>query len=392
MSDFEDRLAALDPAAGHSYEHRNLDALISRVTAQPRRASRRLWRNIELKIAGTLIAGSLVVAGTLAILQGAPSLPALALQNASGNFATASPKGATAIQLYAQFDFTPASSLSTSVPSVKSYKLQIPRDGALEAVHVASVFGVTGSAKNTHGNGTDWTVTSPSGSGLDYENSDVPQWYYSSTTPAIAPATESSTPVGNLPSQSTVEADAQRYLGELGFNYEVGSPTFSTSTTSTTAANGTGRVTTSTEDVAYTVVVGGVATDQSVNFSVGAHNVVAYASGPAFNAGSSYAYPLQSPLAGVVVLNAEQKSKYSSTSSKTSKRSRPPIVDVTLNSDTLSLQTYELTDGTWWLLPEYHYQGLALIKSGSSTSIWNELAIDPSYVHVNNSAANDIAP
>jgi hypothetical protein len=389
VSDFEDRLAALDPAAGQPYEHRNLDALISRVTAQPRHASRRLWRNIELKIAGTLIAGSLVVAGTLAILQGAPSLPALALQNASANFATASPKGATAMQLYAEFDFAAASSLSRSALNAKSYELEIPRHGAIEAAHVASVFGVTGSARKT--NGTDWTVTSSTGSALDYENSGVPQWYYSSTTPAIAPATKSSVPVGHLPSQSSVEADAQNYMGQLGFNYELASPTFSTSTTSTTAADGTGQVTTSTEDVAYTVVIGGVATDESVNFSVGAHNVVAYASGPAFNAGPSYAYPLQSPVAGVAVLNSEQKSKYSSTS-KTSKRSGPPIVDVTLHSDTLSLQTYELTGGTWWLLPEYHYQGVASTKSGLSTSIWNELAIDPSYVRVNNSTGSDIAP
>jgi hypothetical protein len=389
VSDFDDRLAALDPAAAQPYQHRNLDDLISRVTAQPRHARRRVWKNIELKIGGTLIAGSLVAAGALALFQTTPGLPALALQNASTKFAVASPFQAT-MQRYAEYDFFGRSELSTSetsAPSALSYRLAFPKDGAQEAARIASVFGVSGSPVNTKGNGSDWTVKSSTGSALDYENTGVPQWYYSSTSPAIAPATASSTPVTPLPSEATVVSDARHFLTQLGFTYTVASPNFSTSTTTTAGANGTEPLTTSTEDVAYTVLVGGVATDQTVSFSVGTNNVVAYASGPAFDVATSYAYPLESPGAGVAQLNMAQKDKFASSSSP------PPIVKVFLNSDTISLQTYQLVNGTWWLLPEYHYQGVIPTTSAASTTgVWNELAINPSYVEITNSAANNVTP
>lgn len=392
MSDFDDRLAALDPAAGQPYEHRNLDALISRITAEPRHATRRLWRNIELKIAGTLIAGSLVAAGTLALVQGAaPSLPALALQNVAGTkFAVAAeaPK-AGPMQPYALYDFS-GNALSTTAPSSPSYHLAIPDDGAREAAHIASVFDVVGTPVNTNGDGSDWTVKSNSGAALDYENTGVPQWYYSSTSPAIAPATASSTPVNPLPSEATVAADAQRFLTQIGFGYSVGSPSFSTSTTSSLSPDGTSQVTSSTEDVAFDVVVGGVDTDQTVNFSVGENNVLAYASGPAFDVGTSYAYPLESPAAGVAQLNAAQKSKVSGS---TSVASAPPVIDVALSGDTVTFDTYELTDGTWWLLPVYHYQGAFTgTTSVASTGTWEQLAIDPTYLQINNSAASAITP
>jgi hypothetical protein len=363
------------------------------VTAQPRQTTRRLWRNIELKIAGTLIAGSLVVAGTLAIVEGgAPALPALALQKASSGFAVAAPAKSATMELYAEFDFSAGAALSTSAPSAPSYQLTIPRDGAQEAAHLASVFGVIGSPVNTNNNGSDWTVKSSSGTALDYENSGVPQWYYSSTSPKVAPATVSSTPVTPLPSEAVLANDVQHYLAQIGFNYTVASPNFGTSTTSTTAANGTTQVTSSTEDVTYNVVVDGVTTDQSVNFSVGANNVVAYASGPAFDVGTSYGYPLESPSAGVATLNAAQKSKFS-TSSAQATSSGPPIVDVTLTGNTLSLQTYELTNGTWWLLPVFDYQGAYFAHGISSTGTWSEVAIEPSYVQLNtDSTSNDVTP
>ncbi len=392
MGDFDDRLAALDPAAGRPYEHQNLDALISKITAQPRHAPRRFWRNIELKIAGTLVAGSLVVAGTLALVQGAaPSLPALALQNLAGTkFAVAAqaPK-AGPMQPYAEYVFT-GSALSSSAPRATSYRLTLPSVPAQEAGRLANIFGVDGTPVNTNGDGSDWLVKSASGAALDYENTGVPQWYYSSTSPPIAPATASSTPVNPLPSEAAVEADAERYLSQMGFSYAVSSPNFSTSTTSSLAANGTTQVTSSTEDVAFDVVVGGVATDQTVSFSVGENNVLAYASGPAFDVGTSYGYPLESPAAGVTQLNAAQKAKFSSSSGAAS---APPVIDVALSGDSITLQTYELTNGTWWLLPVYHYQGAFNGTSGvASTGAWVELAIDPTYVQINDSTTSAITP
>jgi hypothetical protein len=379
VSDIDQRLAALDPAA-QPYQHPNLDALISRVTSEPRSTPRRLWRNLEVKIAGAVVAGSLVAAGTLAILQGGPALAPLALQSPTQKLAAASPYS-SALTIAHHYSFRAGTTLSSHAPSAVSYRLAIPKDGAEEASHVASIFGVVGSPVNTDGNGSDWTIKSSSGRALDYENTGVPQWYYSSTSPAIAPAAASSTPVNPVPSPKVVAADVRRYLARLGFSYGVTSPQFSTVTSSGVSANGDGQVLSSTEDVTYAVTVHGVVTDQTVSFSVGEHNVVANASGPAFSVAATYRYPLEPPAAGVAQLNAAQQDI------TTPKVSRRAISTVTLEHSALELHTYELTNGSWWLLPEYRYQGTIQSTSGvTSYGVWSELAIDRSYVKVNNAA------
>ncbi len=388
MSDFENRLAALDPVAGRAYEHPDLEGLITRVTATPLTSKRRLWKNFELKLAATLITGSIVAAGAVAIFQGAPNLAVLALKAAASNhgLAAANSPASSAIQLYERLDFTAGPGLS-STPTTPSYQLSIPADPSSEAARVASVFGVAGTPVNTNG---DWTVTGASGAALDYQTAGVPQWYYSSSTPAVAPATQSASATGPVPSPSTVAADALRYLALLGYGYGVGSPTFSSSTSSTTAANGTTQVTQSTEDVTYDVVVGGVTTDQTVSFSVDSKNDVVYASGPALSVGPPVTYPLQSPLAGVAALSAAQASQLARTpttssavgSSTTTTLAPVPVVDVTLNSDSVSLATYQLTDGAFWLLPVYTYAGVIAQATGPSSGTWSELAIEPAFVQV----------
>ena len=95
MSDINDRLAALDPAAHDPYHAHNLDQMISRIVASsPSGAARSAWwQRVQLRIAGTLILGTLVGAGTLAVVGGGPSLATLAIQTTvthhPGTFATA---------------------------------------------------------------------------------------------------------------------------------------------------------------------------------------------------------------------------------------------------------------------------------------------------------------
>src|ERR1700679_3227382 len=82
MSDINDRLAALDPAAHDPYQARNLDEMIARiVTSSPSGAARSAWwQRVQLRIAGTLILGTLIGAGTAALVAGGPTLAALAIQ------------------------------------------------------------------------------------------------------------------------------------------------------------------------------------------------------------------------------------------------------------------------------------------------------------------------
>jgi hypothetical protein len=385
MSDINDRLAALDPAANNPYQARNLDEMISRIVATPPGAARSTWwQRVQLRIAGALILGSLVGATTFVIVDNGPILPVLAIQNLAQHRPTFSGAENT-MQLYEEIDFAPSAPLSTSSSTSSSYQLEIPQSGATEAARVASIFGVSGTP---HAGSEDWSVTSPSGAALDYETSGLPQWYYSSSTPAIAPATASSSTTATMPSHATLTADAQGYLAKLAYGYGVTTPDYSTSTTSTTAANGT-QSSQSQEEVSYVVTVNGLATDQSVSFSVDAKNNLVYAQGPAFHVGAGTNYPLQSPVIGVSTLNATERATFPTSTG--ARAQGPPIVHATLNSATLSLATYQLKDGTTWLLPLYTYAGSVTQSNGTTSSgKWSELALEPSYVEISPSVARGV--
>jgi hypothetical protein len=409
MSDFADRLTALDPAAGQPYGHPDLDGLITRITSQRVTAPNHVWRRFQLKMAGALAASALLTVGAIAALQGAGTvLPLLALQSTSTAGApSANPKpflGTMAV--YEQYHFTAAPRLTPTTPTGLSYKLQIPSDQSAEALRVAAIFGVVGPTLTISGNSTHTTITDSSGRSLDYESSGLPQWHYSLNSPSVAPSTASDTSSANLPSHATLEGDVSDYLAKLGYGYTASAPNFSTSAITTTNADASTQGSMNTESVTYTVDVEGIATDQPVEFSVDANNNVVYASGPAFSVDSTSNYPLQSAANGVAALNAEQLSRFPSNSSASSttpsgsptnsgtgattstSRSSPPIVDVTLTSVSLSLATYQLTDGTLWLLPVYDYVGGSANAYGtSSTSDWYELAVDSSYVQVSSSSS-----
>jgi hypothetical protein len=386
MSDINDRLAALDPAAHDPYQARNLDEMISRIVASsPSGAARSTWwQRVQLRIAATLILGTLVGAGTVAIVQGGPSLAALAIQTNvaqhPGAFSTAETP-----QLYEETDFVPTASLTSSSPSTSpSFKLNIPHDSAREADHLASVFHVVGAI---HHSGNDWTVASSSGASLDYQTSGAsPQWYYSSTTPTIAPATASSSVDVAMPSHAALDRVGLVYLKQLGFDYSVVSPVYSESTLSTTGAQSSQ----SQEEVSYTVSVHGLNTDQTVSFSVDAHNTLVYAQGPAFEVSTGTNYPLQSPLEGVNALNSIERAAFPSPSVGAN-AAGPAIVHAQLTSTSITLATFRLKNGTSWLLPLYTYSGSVTEKHGTPTSrTWSEIAIKPSYVRLSPSEARSL--
>jgi hypothetical protein len=391
MSDINDRLAALDPAAHDPYRARNLDQMISRIVASsPSGAARSAWwQRVQLRIAGTLILGTLVGAGTLAIVQGGTSLATLAIQtnvvHHPGTFAATE----NAAQLR-ETTFTPPSSLTSSGSSSPSahpsYELSIPKDSAGEAVRLAAVFQVVGAV---HRSGDDWTVAaSSSGASFDYQTSgSTPQWYYSSTTPKIAPSTASSSTDVAMPSHAALNRTARTYLKQLGFHYSVTSPVYSQSTVSITTATGAPRLQ-GQEEVSYTVAVHGVKTDQGVSFSVDAHNTVVYAQGPAFSVSAGTNYPLQSPLEGVDTLNALERSTFTSSALGAS-AAGPASLHAKLASVSISLGAFRLKNGTSWLLPLYTYSG-TLSRHTTALRTWSEIAIDPSYVKLSPSEARNL--
>ena len=441
MNEFEDRLRAADPAARSSYVHPDENAMISRIMARAPRSRRHVLRSFQLRMAGSVAVAAALTVGGIAALDGAsPSLAVFALaaphsRSAIGatkpgnRFGSANRAALPMMRIFEDFNFSAGPDLSTAAGTGAAYELQLPTSASAEDARIAAIFGVTGSPVDQNNDGQDFVTTDPSGNFVEYETYDaVPQWSYSVAIPQ-APNTSSTTSDGTtvqMPSQSTVNGDVQNYLGQLGYNYQVTDPQFSTSNNVVTSP-GQPTVTTNQEQATYSVVVDGQVTDQYFDFTVDQNNNVVSADGPAFNALPAVNYPLQSPAAGVAALEAAQQSQFaangystgSGSGSNASGTSTPPtptptpaatatptttptddtttttvpVVNVTLDDETISYQTYQLTDGTVWMLPIYNYTGLVNETDGSSyTGTWSTIAVDPTYIQISNSSSGGINP
>jgi hypothetical protein len=442
MSDFEDRLRAADPAAASSYQHPDTDAMISRIMARAPRERRHVLRSFQLRMAGSVALAAALTVGGIAALEGAsPSLAvfALAAPNhakapAASKFGGAALHTALPMRIYEEFDFTAGPDLSANAGTGAAYELTLPGSASAEDARLAGIFGVSGTPVDTNNDGQDFTVTDANGNYVDYETYDtVPQWTYSVAIPS-APNTSSTTSDGvtvSMPSQATVNSDVQGYLTQMGYGYQVTDPQFSESNNVVTSP-GQPTVTTNQEQATYSVTADGVLTDQSLQFTVDQNNNLVSASGPAFSVMPGVSYPLQSPAAGVTVLEAAQQTQFANNcdvcangagasgqssgsgaplpganspstppsptpaatdTTTTTTPSGPPIVDVTLDAETISYQTYQLTDGSVWMLPIYNYTGLVTNADGTSyTGTWSTIAVDPTYIQVSTSSSGGINP
>lgn len=432
MSDFNERLRAADPVAGTNYELRDPNALMARIMTPPPRVRRHVLRSFQLRMAGAVAMASVLTVGGIAALENAgPSLQIFALGASSAHKSTpATPgmvgtSGATSqmMRLYEEFNFGAGPSLSASGGSGAAYQLSFPTNGATENSRIAAIFGVSGAPVDQNGDASQWTIKNAQGEEVDYANyGGVPSFSYNYFTSATSSSVSSDGASGHVPSTSTLEGDVQSFLTKLGYGYQVTDPTFSTQTDVTSSA-GQPDVTSYQETVNYNVVVDGMLTDQYVSFTVDQNNSVVSASGPVFSTMPVVQYPLQSPVAAVSSLEAQQRALFAnandngsggsvapatgplttapspptasdggtpvptptptsaSSDTTTTTPSGPPIIDVTLDSDTLSLQSYVLTDNSVWLLPVYNFTGTVANNDGSTyTSTWSTIAVDPAYV------------
>ena len=435
MSDFETRLRVADPAAGLTYEHPNTDAMISRIIASTPRARRNVVRSFQLRMAGAVTMATVLTVAGIAVLENAePALQILSLSATSKSLHTptwaykAATPASTMMRIYEEYNFSAGPGLSANGSSGPAYQLQLPANPSAEAARIATIFAVSGTPTDQNGGGSDWNVTDGSGNSLNYSNyGGVPRWNYNVSSTATSSVTSNGTSA-NVPNQATLDADVQHLLSKLGYGYQVADPQVSTSTVSDSGP-GQATVTTNQEMVSYTVLVNGMSTDQTVQLSVDSNNMVLNASGPAFTLLPSVTYPLQSPVAGVAVLEALQKAAFATTSgatagtgsggggavapdssgsspasapagaagtapttiastgtgeTTTTTTSGPPIIAVTLDSVSLSLQSYQLTDGTVWLLPIYNYTGTVMGSNAPSyQGKWTTIAVDPAYIQLN---------
>lgn len=374
MSNIDERLAALDPAARDPYQPRHLDEMISRiVSASPAPTHVPWWRRLQVRVAGGVVVAGAITAGALALVAGSPSLSVLAVQSAYHSV-PAQPGSTFAAAANMRVSFVAGATLGTQTSSSPVYELGIPGSSASTARHIAKVLGDTGTLRHS---GSNWVVTSHSGASLDYQASAVPQWFYSSTTYRVAPATKSDVASVPMPSHAILIADASGYVTKLGFTYGLASPEFSSSTVSITNASGA-PAEQSQEMATFVVTLGARATDQTLSITVGSKNQLILAQGPAFRVRASLTYPLVSARGGVKSLSSAEKALSGAGSSV-------PIDHVVLVHATLSLGAFRLRDGSTWLLPIYTYSS----RSKKATT-WSEIAVAPTYVHLRGGVAADI--
>ncbi|MGA2122931.1 MAG: hypothetical protein ABSG58_00730 [Acidimicrobiales bacterium] len=374
MSSIDERLAALDPAARDPYQPRGLDEMISRiVSTSPAPARVPWWRRLQVRLAGGVVVAGALAAGAIALVAGSPTLPVLAVQGAFHSVPSA--QGSTfASAASVRVSFVASASLSAQPGATRSYELGVVKPNARAARRVASVFGVTGALRHT---GDNWLVTNRAGASLDYQATAVPQWFYSSTTYPVAPATKSDSASVPMPSHATLIADAAGYVKKLGYNYGLASPHFSSSTVSVTNSNG-GPAEQSQEQLTDVVTVGSRATDQTLSITVGSKNQLIFAQGPAFGVSASRDYPLVSAQGGVRDLESTERSLSAAGSSL-------PLDRVVLRHATLSLSAFRLRDGSTWLLPVYTYSSEA-----KEATTWSEIAVEPSYLRLGPGVAEGV--
>ncbi len=432
MSDFQERLKAADPAASAPYAHHDGEAMVSRIIALHPARRRSVLRDFQLKMAGAVTVATLVTVGGIAAMDSAiPGLPVLALASAHNKSTDFAPSATgTTMRLYEEFKFSAGPDLSAAASTGPAYKLQFPSSGSTEAARVASIFKVAGSTVAPTSSNEAWTITDATGPSVTYDSyQGVPVWTYSSSTASDAvssPPASGGAGATSVPSHAALETVARGFLGQLGYGYAVSSPQFSAETGNSTSVGGTATTTIDWGTVSYNVVVDGMTTDQTVQFTIDSHDQVVSASGPAFSVASTLSYPLQSQVDGVAVLNAQQQSYFAGSGSSgggivvpqpsgsstgptsptsgssgsstgvttppgppagsittptdTPTSSGPPIVDVTLDSVNVTLGSFTLSDGSVWLLPVYTYTGK--VPTSDGTSNWSTIAIDPAYVQL----------
>jgi hypothetical protein len=140
-----------------------------------------------------------------------------------------------------------------------------------------------------------------------------------------------------------MEASASTFLTSFGLNYSLVNPNFNTGWPNPTYS-GCGA----TESMSEQILIDGVSTDQSVNFSFNSTGRIVSAQTPVFSIGTQASFPLDSQ--SVAASSLVQSNPAASPSGA-------ELVTVKLKSAQVSLNAFQLADGSTWFLPVYQFEG-----------------------------------
>ncbi len=424
MNDIDDRLRALDPFAGASYEHADSAAMVERIASEsaPRRRRRRFAILVGplavASVAGLATVGALLSAGSPALqLSGisvsgsalgtlghasASTVEPLQLSYASpdtygiqngyvggwtsvfGNsvqWAATSSAGSAASRTYL---YALGTQLSGVAPSLDAYAAIPPADpeGVLMAgaARLGLVGTVTKPATDTWRLGTEANphdvriavLGRSLRAGLltfRYQRGELAQV----TSVCALGARSGAVDTDRLAMSSTLAG----LLRSLSVRFSLGSPAYSTTWSSAphTPCEGTVLMTAS-------VVVGGVTTDQSVQAAFDPAGAVLGASVPVFTIGRSAAYPLVSPARAATSLvtgSFDASLRPAGTPTTTGQdrgaathgaTANTDLVVVELHSPTVGLDAFATTSGTTWLLPVYAFTGDGFAQYAARQTEW----------------------
>jgi hypothetical protein len=339
---------------------------------------------VSLSASALITAGAITALG-LGLVTNSPAV--LTLSGPLHSTATPFGLSVATTQQSTKFSFVATKSIAhrAEKPTTLSYQLVFAPNPEVEARRIGEAFKITGVPVKLPGEG--WSIRSHFGTVVDYIDGAIPHWYYSSRASTITSATQRDTAPAPLVTRSTIARVVERLLSRLGFDYHVVSPMYSKSTIYENTA-GPSRGFVREERTNFVIAINGIRTNQSLSVTLNRRGRILFASGPAFGIREGTSYPLLSLRNGIRALNARTTSLNHLTVSNppvtpTSTRSSAHVKFnvVTIDSSSLLLEPFQLTNGSLWLLPTYHFTGTVHTGSGSRTVSLSELAITPRFIH-----------
>ena len=406
MSHFDDRIRALDPFAGATYEHADAAAMVDRVTmAAPVRRRRR--RLAVLAVPMTALAAAALAAGGLLATAGSP-LPAasalhvvsrpqpLSLEKAA-IFGTADVNGTQAQSTAwwsaanpgyalpgmpvfapdarATYLYQLGAQLPTSSPTLPAVQALRPPDPARLLAESAPAFGLRGRVLRVdratlvlraepHVAGTGLATLLTPRSGVDYL-----EYARGAVAPTRRCAPEPSSTVDT--DQSAMSATVAQLLDTLGLRYDLARPTYETGWWRARHVACDGTVLRSA-----TILVHGVATDQVVQAAFDPDGRLVAANLPVFTIGRATTYPLISPAvaAGALVQSTSNLGgleRHADGGVSTSTGLPNNLMIVELRTSSIGLRTFATTSGATWLLPVYALGGDGYADVAARPTSWH---------------------
>lgn len=344
MDDLERRLRAADPVAGRPYALPV--GLVARVVAERRPA--RVVRPFVWRVAAAAAASVALTVGAVSALgEVSPAFGAVEVAAAVPPPPTAGPAAFGTVEAAAlpSASAPPPLRLAPGPPgpaSVAVTRLTHPADLAGETRRLARVLGVTGPEVRLGTGPTSWQVGRPPGATVVVVGGAVPQWSYSSSSPPIAPATQSAGPVRSAAERARLRARAERLLAHLGLDLTLGRATYVDAIMDGATPSDVYREVTAT----FVVTHGGLPTDQRVVLGVDARGRLVFAAGPDVAVARDVPYALESPAEALGSLRGGA----GPTSVGATASARPALVRATLG-----LRAFVVRGGKTWWLPVYTY-------------------------------------